>query len=447
MIPNLKNLGLGSFGVGVRRLDPQRSMSSATNWMKLSDDNSIKIMKLLTLSDIAHMQEVSHHFYDSVIVNQAFLGQAVESCLLEKRFLLGLSTQELVFLHLAVLPRRRVTAGRRGLFFINSTNQLLYFGILTVSVFKAPRLIDSLKDEMVQSVANSTCISDMYLSRKENAWSLLVTKSGEAFVWDQDLHENPQKIYDCEALKYVACAVGDQSGMLLTVNGQVRLYPENRTILNNIPIIRISCGSDHNMVVSMNGDVYTFGKVYQKFHEYWESEVPMKINGLPQVSEISCGHNHSLFLSVTGNVYSLGRNDFGQCGYEGSISSKDRGLTAKEINFFYGIKLNAISAGKEFSLVVTETGLLYSFGNNDFGQLGHGNTESTHKPQRLNAFKNDQYVTEVSTGALHSLCVLSSGEVYGWGSREGTRHNYMDSYEGIDMTPVKYKNFEMTPNL
>lgn len=81
------------------------------------------------------------------------------------------------------------------------------------------------------------------------------------------------------------------------------------------------------------------------------------------------------------------------------------------------IKVKHISAGAQFNLVLSEDGMIYSWGKNDSGQLGLGggfnlDVESVPRPVE---FLKDEKVTYVSAGTNHSACVTEKGEVYMWG--------------------------------
>lgn len=84
--------------------------------------------------------------------------------------------------------------------------------------------------------------------------------------------------------------------------------------------------------------------------------------------------------------------------------------------------INKIATGKNHVLALTENGRLYSWGKNDKGQLGIGNTESQERPQ-LVKFEDDTTVLDIFAGDARSVAVVSSGKdkrqavklIYVWG--------------------------------
>lgn len=154
----------------------------------------------------------------------------------------------------------------------------------------------------------------------------------------------------------------------------VKLFVANLMMI----IVLLYCSSQ--VQAAQDGEVYSFGR-----NEYgqlgqgdWTKKfVPTKIEGLSGVKAISAGQIHSLALLESGEVYSFGSGIMGQLGYgtggtNNSTPTKIEGLT--------GVK--AIAAGSDYSLVLLETGEVYSFGGNHQGQLGHGNTVEKSTPTK-----------------------------------------------------------------
>jgi alpha-tubulin suppressor-like RCC1 family protein len=121
----------------------------------------------------------------------------------------------------------------------------------------------------------------------------------------------------------------------------------------------------------------------------------------------TAGVFHSLVLDNTGNVYSFGQNNYGQLGlgHETDVS------LAQPIPDISNIK--AISAGCHHSLVLDNDGNVYSFGLNNYGQLGLGNKTTKNSAQLIRDISN---IKAISAGVFHSLVLDITGNVYGFGS-------------------------------
>lgn len=97
----------------------------------------------------------------------------------------------------------------------------------------------------------------------------------------------------------------------------------------------------------------------------------------------------------------------------------------------------AVAAGKEHSLALTNTGMVYSWGGGKEGQLGNGDDETCQLiPRRILKFHSIR-VTMVCAGGDHSVAVSEGGVVYSWGRGANGRLGHGDTQNFSSPTPVK----------
>ena len=91
--------------------------------------------------------------------------------------------------------------------------------------------------------------------------------------------------------------------------------------------------------------------------------IPIKVPFSEKISAVAAGLHFSLALSESGSVYAWGWNGFGQLGLS---DYKDRTLPTK----IKGLaKVKSISAGHTYAVATTSKELL-GWGNNNSGQIG-----------------------------------------------------------------------------
>lgn len=122
---------------------------------------------------------------------------------------------------------------------------------------------------------------------------------------------------------------------------------------------------------------------------------------------ISGGGYHSLALKSDGTVWSWGRNNFGQLG-NGKHSKKNIPVLVKELE-----DVIAIAAGTWHSMALKSDGTVWTWGLNNYGQLGDGTFRNRKTPVQV---KNLTDVIAIAGGYLHSLALKSDGTVWAWGS-------------------------------
>lgn len=173
--------------------------------------------------------------------------------------------------------------------------------------------------------------------------------------------------------------------------------------------------------MTRDGDVFSYGSgTFSAAGHGGSKEVltPMILKPLrdKRVVRIACGESHSLILTDKSDVYAWGRGFEGQLGLAKSIEVAS---TPQYIKTFYGKPVQSIEAGAYFSLAITKEGLLYGWGEAKMGQLGLGKQREIRIPQRIpiveEESKQEHKVVSCSAGFGHTACLTESGALYTWG--------------------------------
>jgi len=122
---------------------------------------------------------------------------------------------------------------------------------------------------------------------------------------------------------------------------------------------------------------------------------------------VGAGYAHSLALTADGNVYAWGSDYFGQLGQSRTLF-RTKGA---KVDLPAGVVVSAFAAGRGHTLALNSTGDVYSWGQNDSGQLGDGSFTGRSTPARIANLK----ATAVSAGKAHSVALQADGSVLAWG--------------------------------
>ena len=121
-----------------------------------------------------------------------------------------------------------------------------------------------------------------------------------------------------------------------------------------------------------------------------------------------------MVLTDEGIVFSFGWGSDGKLGHgDGKEQYKP-----KVIEALRGMRVVAIAAGRNHSMVLTDGGAVLSFGGGKSGQLGHGDQENQYVPKVIESL-SDVRVAAIAAGMEHSLVLSDAGTVFtfGWGGQ------------------------------
>ncbi|MCK5833300.1 T9SS type A sorting domain-containing protein [bacterium] len=136
------------------------------------------------------------------------------------------------------------------------------------------------------------------------------------------------------------------------------------------------------------------------------------------ITGISAGNNHTLMLIDDGSVYSWGSNEYGQLG-DSLISERHSPNRVRNItDTGYLMDIIDVSAGVNYSLALMSDGHVLAFGKNDKGQLGNGTSSDARFPCYV--LDSTGYpiedIEKISAGSSHSLALDSWGILWAWGT-------------------------------
>ena len=138
---------------------------------------------------------------------------------------------------------------------------------------------------------------------------------------------------------------------------------------------------------------------------------PQQIGLLTNWLSVAMGQQSTLAIKTDGTLWSWGNGGFGSLGLNNTTnysSPKQVGALTTWLNIAKGVQGQA--------LATKNTGTLWAWGYNNFGQSGLGNTVSYSSPTQVGALTN---WLKVSGGLYSSAAIKTDGTLWGWG-----RNNY-----------------------
>jgi alpha-tubulin suppressor-like RCC1 family protein len=139
-------------------------------------------------------------------------------------------------------------------------------------------------------------------------------------------------------------------------------------------------------------------------------QTPVQVFGISSSAvAIAGGSYYTSVLLADGSVRTFGQNDFGQLG-TGDTASR---LTPVQVVTGFSSVRGKVAGGGYHTAVVMSDGTVRTFGRNDFGQLGLGDTVTRLTPVQV--FGISSSAVAIAGGARHTAVLLADGTVRTFG--------------------------------
>ncbi|WOH07931.1 hypothetical protein DCAR_0727366 [Daucus carota subsp. sativus] len=206
-----------------------------------------------------------------------------------------------------------------------------------------------------------------------------------------------------------------------------------------LDVQNIACGGRHAALVTKQGEMFSWGEESGgRLGHGVDSDVlhPKLIDALSttNIELVACGEFHTCAVTLSGDLYTWGDGQFGLLGHGNEVSH----WVPKRVNGpLEGIHVSSISCGTWHTAVVTSAGQLFTFGDGTFGVLGHGDRRNILKPREVESLKGLRTV-RAACGVWHTAAVVevmvgnssssncSSGKLFTWGDGDKGRLGHGD---------------------
>ncbi|MCL4821364.1 MAG: chitobiase/beta-hexosaminidase C-terminal domain-containing protein [Vicinamibacteria bacterium] len=204
-------------------------------------------------------------------------------------------------------------------------------------------------------------------------------------------------------------------------DGQIGI---NSTTDRNAPIqvqgltdvVAISAGRAHALALKADGTLWAWGddQYGQLGNDAAKTDqrVPVQVTGLAglEIAQIAAGSVTSFALTADGELWGWGYNTDLRLGIAGT-ADRPTPVAITGLPAFERIEHYA------HTLALTPAGEVWSWGVNDSGRLGNGQTTQATSPAPA-PIAGLPPIADIALGDRHSFAVTESGEVWSWGRNE-----------------------------
>ncbi len=257
-------------------------------------------------------------------------------------------------------------------------------------------------------LADGTSLMDVSMIAAGDYHALALMTDGTVWTWGYNAHGE----------------LGD--GTTTNRSNPVQVKLSDGTPLTDV--IAIAGGRYHSVALKTDGTVWSWG--YNSNKQIGNGNtttqkypVQVKINSttyLTDISQIAVGALHTIALKTDGTAWTWGYNGYGQIG-NGNTTNQGYAAQVKSTSTTFLTDVSAVSAGICHSLALKNDGTVWTWGYNNYGQLGNGsNGSGTDQKFPVQAKQlGGSYLTDicqVQGAGNHSLALKSDGTVLSWGT-------------------------------
>lgn len=324
------------------------------------------------------------------------------------------------------------------------------------------------------NLSTPVCISDEETETLYNKKIIDIAINGSRTVIAID---NDGNVYSWGIKYYLGIENNYQSNLSdytvspICINNAIENHP-----LANVKAVKCEAAGYAFAIIDENGRVWTWaGGTYSNLgyipEEYNDSYQPVCISELKnnplneqykngiEIVEISGTYGYSnLFMALDslGRIWTWGENSYGQLG-NGTTNNSELPLCVNEQECnnqtMSELKFTEISAGYNFCTAVDEYGKVWTWGYNNYVQLGNGTTNSSNVPVCISDDSSEKLtgtrVEKIYAGYDHVIAIDNSNQLWGWGYNYygncGTSSENNNSVSYCCRVPAKC-NFSLTYN-
>ena len=207
-------------------------------------------------------------------------------------------------------------------------------------------------------------------------------------------------------------------------------------------IIKAAGSGVATFAITDNGSLFSFGTSRRGQLGIGEgiemTQEPRKIDIPGCCTHISLGWGHAVALNSDGEVFTWGWCANGRLAHSFASSAEDeleenlqkRSIwSPRKVKLLEDVKVTHVAAGGDHTLIVSECGNLYSFGDGDLGQLGrHIRQEGEHmEPTGIDDCQvkicdtlreekgAENSFSRVAAGLGHNIALMRDGNIRTWG--------------------------------
>ena len=236
--------------------------------------------------------------------------------------------------------------------------------------------------------------------------------------------------------KVVAIAAGNNFALALLRNGTVEAWGGNEygqlgdgsleeeespvQVKGLTGVTAIAAGGETGLALLSDGAVKAWGANYSGEignGTFANTEAPVSVFRVSGATAIAAGGENSMALLGNGTVMAWGDDEYGQLANE---EVEVEGSGERESDHAVPVEgvsgASAIAEGQRFGMALLAGGSVVAWGENKYGQLGHGSV--SRDDETPTAVSDLDGAAQIAAGGWHAMALVGGGDVMTWGENK-----------------------------
>ena len=179
---------------------------------------------------------------------------------------------------------------------------------------------------------------------------------------------------------------------------------------------QVSGGQSHTAAIKTDGKLWTWG--WNNTGQLGDNTLTDRLSPVQTIAggtnwkQVAGGLYHTAAIKTNGELWSWGWNGVGQLG---TNTAADRSSPVQTIAA--GTNWKQVSCGQSYTAAIKTDGTLWTWGFNNYGQLGDNTLTNRSSPVQTTAAGTNW--KQVAGGAAHTAAINTTGELWTWGYNGG----------------------------